>query len=343
MIHANLGELDRAWGIAVSREGRRQPQRLRHRAHRDRRGLRPQRRRHERRLRTLTPCRPSPTEIDGVDGLDGARSVAVSPDGKQVYVAGENDDALAVFAREESSGTLVFVEARYDGEDGVDGIDQAYSVAVVREGTCTRTSPASATTRSRSSRASGSRCTGAGVGARRLIEIAAGGQVVYTVTATIDPAATGELVNEATLSFRRRSPSRVRAVRRARARRLPRQRRRPDQRWLPRHRPAAPAPDLALNKTDGTDVAIPGEEMSYTDGLQRRSEQHRRRDGHRRPDGIFPAGASWTCVAAPSGALTFVGPPSTATVRPGPVTLAGLDGAPRAVSPDGEHVYATGR
>ncbi|OQX29505.1 MAG: hypothetical protein B0D92_03390 [Spirochaeta sp. LUC14_002_19_P3] len=33
----------------------------------------------------------------GVDGLGAAHSVAVSEDGKNVYVAGVNDDALAVF------------------------------------------------------------------------------------------------------------------------------------------------------------------------------------------------------------------------------------------------------
>ena len=34
------------------------------------------------------------------DGLDGARSVAVSPDGKSVYAASNNDDAIARFDRE---------------------------------------------------------------------------------------------------------------------------------------------------------------------------------------------------------------------------------------------------
>ena len=33
-----------------------------------------------------------------VDGLDGASGVAVSPDGKHVYVTGETDDAIAVFS-----------------------------------------------------------------------------------------------------------------------------------------------------------------------------------------------------------------------------------------------------
>ncbi len=37
--------------------------------------------------------------VEGVDGLDGAYGVAVSSDGKNVYVTGPTDAALVVFDR----------------------------------------------------------------------------------------------------------------------------------------------------------------------------------------------------------------------------------------------------
>jgi 6-phosphogluconolactonase (cycloisomerase 2 family) len=72
--------------------------------------------------------------VGGVDGLDHPIVVAVSPDGKNVYVAGESDDAVAVFARDPTSGALTFVGAVRDGVGGVDGLDGAFGVAVTSDG-----------------------------------------------------------------------------------------------------------------------------------------------------------------------------------------------------------------
>lgn len=47
---------------------------------------------------------------NGVDGLEKGWSVAVSPDGRNVYVAGFDDDSLAVFTRDLISGMLTFTE-----------------------------------------------------------------------------------------------------------------------------------------------------------------------------------------------------------------------------------------
>ena len=67
---------------------------------------------------------------EGIGGINGVRSVAVSPDGKHLYAAGEKDNALAVFSRDSSTGDLTFVEKIKDGVNGVDGLHAVGSVAV---------------------------------------------------------------------------------------------------------------------------------------------------------------------------------------------------------------------
>ena len=70
----------------------------------------------------------------GLDGLDGARSVALSPDGSQVYVAGFEDDAVAVFGRDGDTGELTFVEVHKDSDPGVDGLNGIQSLSVSPDG-----------------------------------------------------------------------------------------------------------------------------------------------------------------------------------------------------------------
>ena len=82
---------------------------------------------------------------DCVDGkaLDGANSVAVSPDGKHLYVASAFSDAVAIFARNKTTGALTQL-AGTDGcvkevGDGVEcadgkGLDGAVGVAVSKDG-----------------------------------------------------------------------------------------------------------------------------------------------------------------------------------------------------------------
>jgi DNA-binding beta-propeller fold protein YncE len=77
------------------------------------------------------------TQVDGtggVDGLDAAWAVSVSPDGKHVYVTSVGDDALAVFSRDAVTGSLAFVEAHFDGADGVNGLAQPEWVMVSPDG-----------------------------------------------------------------------------------------------------------------------------------------------------------------------------------------------------------------
>jgi 6-phosphogluconolactonase (cycloisomerase 2 family) len=74
---------------------------------------------------------------EGVNGLDGiafATSLVISPDGKHVYVTGDSDDSVAVFARDAGTGALTFVEAQRNGVGGVDGIDGPFAVGISPDG-----------------------------------------------------------------------------------------------------------------------------------------------------------------------------------------------------------------
>lgn len=64
--------------------------------------------------------------VGGVNGLDGARSVVVSPDNKFVYTAGTASSAVSVFSRNESTGTLTYIEVK----SGISGLSGVESVTV---------------------------------------------------------------------------------------------------------------------------------------------------------------------------------------------------------------------
>ncbi len=70
----------------------------------------------------------------GVEGLGGASAVAVSPDGANVYVAGTQDNSVAVFVRDAGTGALAFVERKRDNVDGVSGLAGVGAVAVSPDG-----------------------------------------------------------------------------------------------------------------------------------------------------------------------------------------------------------------
>ncbi|QQR72943.1 MAG: beta-propeller fold lactonase family protein [Holophagales bacterium] len=72
--------------------------------------------------------------VGGVDGLYGVYKLAISPDGRNVYGAGTEDNALAVFARNPATGELTYLEAQRDGMGGAYGMVRTNAVAVSPDG-----------------------------------------------------------------------------------------------------------------------------------------------------------------------------------------------------------------
>ncbi len=70
----------------------------------------------------------------GIDGLKGVRGLALSADGTSLYAAGDEDDALAIFARDAASGRLRFVGRERNDIGGVTGLDRARGVALSPDG-----------------------------------------------------------------------------------------------------------------------------------------------------------------------------------------------------------------
>jgi len=83
---------------------------------------------------TVTLVQTVSDGVDGVDGIGNTLDVCVSPDGKNVYAVGQDDDAVAVFTRNITDGTLSFLEAHFDTDTGVDGLDGPRSVAITANG-----------------------------------------------------------------------------------------------------------------------------------------------------------------------------------------------------------------
>ena len=68
---------------------------------------------------------------DGVNGLDGAIGIEITADGSQVFVAGQRDSAVAVFAVDDDAGYAMSYQTMYkDGVDGVIGLPEPVDVSL---------------------------------------------------------------------------------------------------------------------------------------------------------------------------------------------------------------------
>ena len=72
--------------------------------------------------------------VDGIDGLEGGGMIAVSPDGTNVYVTGQSDDAIVGFSRDAQTGAHAYLGALFDKVGGVGGIDGARAIAIDSRG-----------------------------------------------------------------------------------------------------------------------------------------------------------------------------------------------------------------
>jgi len=70
----------------------------------------------------------------GVDGLDGARSISISPDGLNLYVAGWDDNAVALFSRDSATGAASFLGRLKHGEDDIFALDAPHFLTVSPDG-----------------------------------------------------------------------------------------------------------------------------------------------------------------------------------------------------------------
>lgn len=68
------------------------------------------------------------------DGLFNISTVAVSPDGANVYVASPFDDTIATFERDGGTAKLTFSQILEDGVDGVQGLNGAVYLSVSPDG-----------------------------------------------------------------------------------------------------------------------------------------------------------------------------------------------------------------
>jgi len=82
----------------------------------------------------VVSCSTPPFYLCSVKGLDGASGLAVSPDGKNIFVAAAVDDAISVFSRSVPTGTVSYLQDFQDSDLGVTGLDGALDVAVSPNG-----------------------------------------------------------------------------------------------------------------------------------------------------------------------------------------------------------------
>jgi uncharacterized repeat protein (TIGR01451 family) len=253
---------------------------------------------------SLVPLFAYANNAGGITRMAGPRDVKVSPDGKRVYVAAQFGHSVLVFDRDGTRsssgfGSLALVETRSDGVDGVDGLNNVYAITVSNDSRNVYAAGFGDNAIASFAIGTGSTCSAGGGGdIDDLVDIGVGGTIVYRASARIRPSATGVLQNLAEVELPARftdpNPADNAAI---------------DTTML------VGQADISVTKTNDRVSVVAGEIVSY-DIVVRNSGPSNIVHGpgsvltitdllDSNP-GFVPGTASWSCVAAGSGALDFV-------------------------------------
>jgi uncharacterized repeat protein (TIGR01451 family) len=243
----------------------------------------------------------------GITRMRGPRDVAVSGDGKRVYVASEVDHSVLAFDRDlnrssASFGGLNLAEVRTDNVDGVDGIRNVYAVAASSDSRHVYAAGFGDSAIASFAVGTGSTCSAGGGGdIDDLVDLGVGGTLVYRASATIRPDALGELLNTATVMLPDRfsDPSD------------------PDITEFSDFDTTTLTPrgDLSITKTNSQVSVVAGEIVTYEVVVRNTGPSNLVHtpaapvivtDILSTNPAFVPDSISWTCVAGGSGALDFV-------------------------------------
>ncbi|MDX1624886.1 MAG: beta-propeller fold lactonase family protein [Wenzhouxiangellaceae bacterium] len=140
--------------------------------------------------------------VNGVSGLLGPRDLVVSKDGAHVYAVAQTSGAVSWYLRDAADGSLDFGGVLSNESSFVTGLGGASAVAIDDALGQVYVAGSADAAVSRFRRNSDSSCPASDTGELNgvAVDIAAGGSVVFQVTATVAATTDGELQNTATVS-----------------------------------------------------------------------------------------------------------------------------------------------